>query len=100
MLTCVANIGRNKMRCDKCKYWERNEQYQDETEVRSGVKECLKGKPFWECTEWRDEGNKFYRALKPEYAELKMFVQDGSDYSAKLLTKADFGCIHFEEIDK
>lgn len=79
------------MRCDKCKYWEqKEEQYSDE--IKIGLGECTKAKPFWEVTEWSNDG----RVMMKEFEDLKMFVQDGSDYSAHLWTRPDFGCTHFE----
>jgi hypothetical protein len=85
------------MRCDQCKYWAINKD--NEQLNRFGLGECIKTKPFWECSEWNSmDDNDYLRVLKPEFAELKMFVQDGSDYTAHLYTAPDFGCIHFEEI--
>jgi len=36
----------------------------------------------------------------PKYENQKAFVQNGSDYYASLLTKADFSCAHFEAAGK
>ena len=88
------------MRCDRCKHWGVGE---DGCERRmSGgllVKRCGKAVEWWYVSEWvesEDDGWHEERNAKPEYAEQKMFVQDGSDYKADLLTVADFFCAHFE----
>lgn len=89
------------MRCDGCKYWDK-----DEGEHGTGL--CTKAQPFWDASEWREyedddfpEGDemerRWQRGLKPEFADLKMFCQDGSDYKAVLLTKPDFFCAHHEQ---
>ena len=81
------------MRCDKCKHWERKGRaYADE--VRVGLGECLKAKPFWQCTVYVKPD--YIRELLPEFKDLKMFVQDMSDCSAHLWTRPDFYCFHFE----
>lgn len=80
------------MRCDQCKYWEK------ELNSNEGVKEireCFKAKPLWDCCNWEEPD--FKRVLKPEFKDFKLFVQDGSDYHAAMLTKADFFCAHFEK---
>lgn len=93
------------MRCDGCKYWNLKEghtpnpnpDWPREEDVRPTVGLCEKAQPYWETTEWRprDQGGPV-RVSKPEFEGLKMFVQDGSDYVATLLTTADFFCAHHE----
>lgn len=86
-------------RCDTCRFWEPNPDVYNEEELRPKVGECLKAKPYWETTEWTRDDNSIWcvRTTKPEFEGLKMFVQDGSDYKATLLTTADFYCAHFEK---
>lgn len=79
----------SEARCDKCKYWI-NEEYP----TNPDLKVCSKAKPLWECSEWNDD---MERVMLPEFKDLKMFVQDGSDYRAIMLTRSDFFCAHFEE---
>lgn len=78
------------MRCDGCKFWDlkSGREYAD-------VGECTKAKPLWDCTEWRDVDDDYRRVMLPEFENAKMFVQDGSDYRAILLTKPDFFCAEF-----
>ena len=51
---------------------------------------------FWDATEWNSDGD---RVLIEKYKNTRAFVQDGSDYNAVLLTKADFGCTQHEPKD-
>jgi hypothetical protein len=53
---------------------------------------------IWDASEWNDaEGDGLPdRVLTEEAAGTKMFVADGSDYRAALLTAEDFNCAHFE----
>ena len=73
------------MRCDECKYWNK-----DESRAQANVSLCTAAKQLWNCTEWDDKT--LERVLKPECSDMKMFVQDGSDYSASLYTAPDFFC--------
>ncbi len=79
------------MRCDECKHWVLDK---DTYYNYSNTGECIKAKPLWDCSEWSDVT--YERVLKPECVNMKFFVQDGSDYSAHLLTRADFYCAEFE----
>ena len=53
---------------------------------------CDKVGMFWEATEWVD----YKRRVKPERANDLAFAQDGSDYSACLITRPQFYCNQFE----
>ena len=79
------------MRCADCKHWDADNGYHHVEGGRISV--CNKMPLFWNSTDWVDGG----RALLPGYEKQLAFVQDGSDYNAILLTKADFFCAHFEE---
>ena len=88
------------MRCDQCKYW------QTDNQKRAGklvVSRCAKALMWWDTTEWTVEDDTTdvdwdnQRRLLPESEGNKMFVQDGSDYSASLFTAPDFHCAHFEQ---
>ncbi len=81
------------MHCNECKYWDKNKLDSEFYEERSGLGECIKPKPFWNCTEWVKDERKLKEANKNDL----MFVQDGSDYSAHLWTNPKFGCICFEQ---
>jgi hypothetical protein len=48
---------------------------------------------FWDSTDWDSAGDK--RIFKDDSLA---FVQDGSDYHAELLTKADFYCNMWEAV--
>lgn len=78
------------MKCNECKYWSEKDKY-DTTPKE--IRECLKPKPLWECTDW---DNDYKRTIKENCKNMKMFVQDGSDYTAHLFTKEDFFCAEFE----
>jgi len=78
------------MRCDECRHWDDK----DTLERVKGyaIRKCRKMPMFWDSTEWNDDCD---RVFKPECADQKAFVQDGSDYSAIFLTRGDFFCAHF-----
>ena len=82
------------MRCDECKYWE--QKVTEFINLKDDIRTCFKAKELWDCTEWVDNNENYSRQLTEEYQNQKMFVQDGSSYSATLLTRADFFCAHFE----
>lgn len=79
------------MRCDNCKHWQKAKEY--ETGHGLGFGQCLNVPMFWDSTKWSGDG--LARELKPEFADRKAFAQDGSDYSAELITAPDFGCISY-----
>ena len=74
-------------RCETCQHWQRSER---ETGSEFGLGLCEAAPMFWDAIDWDDECN---RVLIKKYAGTKAFVQDGSGYSARLLTKPDFGCV-------
>jgi len=83
------------MKCADCKHWD-HEDYSDYDSFK--VRLCNKAKMYWDATEWsKDEHGEenYYTRMELDPSNL-MYVQDASDYSAKLLTKADFFCAHFE----
>lgn len=75
--------------CEGCKYWD-TESWMQERDVRK----CKRVPMLWDAFDWTADGDG--RVLTPEYAWAKAFVQDGSDYTASLITAADFGCTQFE----
>ena len=79
--------------CKNCKFWQ-----EDDYENTKSVKNCTRVEMIWEVSEWREVDEDCQRVIKEEYKDYKAFVKDGSDYMAKLLTKADFGCNQFENI--
>ena len=82
------------MRCDKCVHWDTNTK---DNLLDDSIRKCNKPIMFWSATEWKEVGDDYGRVRIDKYADLKMFVEDGSDYYAALLTTADFYCAHFEE---
>ena len=80
-------------RCTTCIHWSRPEKERYPLEVGR----CKRVKQFWDSTEWRDVGDDYRRVFTPEAEGHLAFVQDASDYSAKLLTLADFGCVQYAE---
>jgi hypothetical protein len=77
------------MNCANCLHWT------DDTSWRVGqeseVRMCGRIKMFWDSTDWDVAGNK--RVFKDDSLA---FAQDGSDYSAYLLTKPEFYCNMWE----
>lgn len=80
------------MKCKDCKHWATEELIDkwSDNPTRE-VKKCRKVKMFWDSTDWDYKGKK-RTFLNDDLA----FVQDGSDYHAELLTKAEFGCVMWE----
>ena len=83
-------------RCDKCQYWDGEDQYGAERFI---VGTCKRAIPFWEATEWvwEDDDN-CHRTLNPEFSDRRFFAQDGSDYNAVVYTTPDFFCADFTAI--
>lgn len=86
------------MRCDRCQHWGSD----PEPSYRAipGIKECRKAVQLWDATEWvKDElddlGSPGVKRL-PKDSKQMSFVQDASDYSARLYTKPEFFCAHYE----
>ena len=77
------------MKCADCKHWTGPMDYR-----RHGLGECEKALTYWSATKW-DDSDDFIDRVEIDSSNL-MYVQDGSDYAAYLLTKADFFCANFE----
>lgn len=79
------------MRCDNCKFWSK-EDGKKATNVETGL--CNRPPMWWDATTWVEDAEwpAPDRALLPEHAGVRMFVQDGSDFVAYLYTTADFFC--------
>ena len=80
--------------CETCKHWKKPTE--DETGYRLGIGRCQNIPMFWDATDWDEEGKG--RKFLDQYKNKKAFAQDGSDYLAYLLTKADFGCVSHEAL--
>lgn len=81
------------MKCADCKHWTGPQEHRG-----NGIGECEKAQMYWDSTEWaKDENGEedYITRIEIDPSNL-MYVQDASDYSAYLLTKADFFCAHFE----
>lgn len=81
-------------RCETCAHWE---EWKSDRAFKQGVGECKMVVMFWDASEWGDEDSDYQRVIAPEYKDQKAFVQDGSDYSASLYTRKDFGCVEHKE---
>lgn len=81
--------------CRICISWDTNDQH-----TVGGIPDlgtCTRAKMFWNSTVWVDDDRMIKRAFKPEAEGDLMFVQDGSDYSADLITRGSFHCASFAE---
>ena len=80
------------MRCDLCEHW-----------TAPAPKDCLAfgvcgyANMLCEMTVWKKADNETTEVLKPEFADRRFAVMDGSSYHAELNTKADFFCAHFQQ---
>lgn len=77
------------MNCSTCKHWTPAEAY--ETGYSQHLGRCKATPMLWESTEWRDDADE--RVFKAKAEQITAFVQDGSDYSATLYTRATHGCV-------
>ena len=90
----------SEKRCDLCKFWiEKGSR--DTLANHPDFGDCDKAKPYWDATEWSKDGE--FDPTNPTRgmrlslnSDDKMFVQDGSDNMAVLITRRDFYCAHFE----
>jgi len=60
------------MRCDECKFWD-VEGGKRECQGKT-VGECTRAMPWWDASDWDDDCE---RVLKPEFADRRLFAQDG-----------------------
>lgn len=77
--------------CATCKHWQDGGSYGKTAKV---LGKCRIVPLEYDCHEWSEGGK---NVLKPEFAHLKAFTKDASDYSAILMTAPDFGCVQYEE---
>ena len=84
-------------RCKTCKHWtpEDPEGYN----ALPGFGECGKAPQIWDVSDTAGEEQNWEgpRHLKSEHAAVLAVVEDGSAYSARLVTAADFGCVQHEQ---
>ena len=74
--------------CNTCAHWGKEE------DQELGVRKCAAVPMLFDSFTWSENFDR--RVIRPECANKKAFVQDGSDYYASLRTRADFGCNQWE----
>lgn len=74
--------------CNTCRFWS-DKIYDTVNGVE--LRKCTNVPMFWNATEWNDDGDG--RTFTDKHADKLAFVQDGSDYSAVLITRGNFGCV-------
>ena len=82
-------------RCDRCVSWDHENKHFSPQAGMADVRKCLRAAMFWDATTWNED---YERVARPEHRDDQMFVQDGSDYSAMLLTRAAFSCASFQAV--
>jgi hypothetical protein len=83
------------MKCADCVFWERTDHPCDRTDLG----ECSKAAVLWNATDWQEnEDGETVRVILPQFESQMLFAQDGSDYSASVITRHDFFCAHFEAV--
>jgi hypothetical protein len=82
--------------CKTCKYWNAKYSPTDFPNIRR----CSKPVMYWNAREWVNEDDETVSKMKDEHRDLMVFVQDSSDYYAKLITREDFFCAHWEKNDE
>lgn len=78
--------------CGSCKWWCDNDEDWDHLKRKMKIGRCDIAIMFWDATEWAEGDNGYDRHLLTKYENHKVFVQDGSDYSASLYTRVDHFC--------
>lgn len=83
-------------RCDECQHWDRDA----DTRGVPDLGRCRRAMQIWDATDWEEdatdpEGYPVRTPASKEARDTMVFVADGSDYSASLLTRNDFFCAHF-----
>ena len=78
-------------RCVTCKWWS-----DEATRSKPELRECDRIPQRWDAFEWDDDAGNWDDVLKPEFADIKAFAEDGSSYRAALVTAPDFGCVMWE----
>jgi len=100
-----AYVVKGTLRCDRCRHWDNTSQAAKDAEHIIRIRDvetrmCVRIPMYWNATEWvagvEEDDDLPGRALKAEHAETNAFLQDGSDYKAFLITRADFFCAHFD----
>lgn len=87
------------LKCETCPHWhKRGDDVPIQVEEVEGFGHCARAMVFWDATEW-DEDREF-RTVKPEFSDRRFFAQDGSDYRADVITRADFFCADHPEAPK
>jgi hypothetical protein len=75
--------------CATCKHWIFDDGERSESMKALNLGVCDAIPMFFDATTWGPDGP---RVLKPEFAKMTAFTQDGSDYKAYLYTTKDHGC--------
>jgi hypothetical protein len=88
--------------CGTCRHWRRYESG-DFPSDRDRFGECglIGNRPLWEdAYEFVRSGDKVvgYRILDAQ-KDSRAFTQDGSGYTADLITRDDYGCVEYEEAE-
>ncbi len=84
--------------CKQCRFWKLDgELFWELKNVPGEFRYCKKAIEAWEATSWEKVDGKTVYTLKDP--DQKMYVNDGSMYMANLITRSDFGCVHWERGD-
>lgn len=81
------------MKCGNCSFWDVWAPDAVSPQMPE-AKRCGKAAELWAATMWSPSG---HRMAAPGFEGQKMFVMDGSSYSANLYTTAEFFCAHFSK---
>jgi hypothetical protein len=91
--------------CATCKFWKTDKEEYRDAARRVGMHECLAILPQWEIENRpidraKKEGKDKYdddtwwtEMVAEELEKEKAVTQDGSDYCARIITAANFGCV-------
>lgn len=96
-------VGEGERRCATCKFWDRANRLDcaPVVDAPGDIHYCVRPKMFWDATEWfdnPDEESWADRRLTADAKDDLMFVQDGSDYKAYLITRGAFFCAHWQPV--
>lgn len=94
-------------RCATCKFWCANDGLVGWEGQSAGMRECKRARERWVIMDEANAGQKYPddndnaeeawgQRRVDALRQAKLYVQDGSEYHAELVTAPDFGCVLHE----
>jgi hypothetical protein len=81
-------------RCDQCKHWKQNDEYDQVPEI--GFGRCSAVEPRWKIEDEADRDRDFAEVRLSALRIAGAYVQDADSHYAALFTGPDFFCALYE----